>query len=604
MVIDYQKKCSHTEQYEALMSKNTTQSHTKLDEFSATAIASNDILSSCLYVSGITILFAGVWAPVVFLAIAFVLFCYKKVYTEVVEALPLNGGAYNGLLNATDKNRAAIAGVMTVLSYVATSVISAKTASEYVHTIFHAIPVIPLTIGIIVFFALLTIAGVKDSAKVAKLIFIFHIFSLTLFVSLGFIMAINNGWDMFAINWQSTQALFTQRPAAELLLLGFAASLLGVSGFESSANFVEEQKPGVFRLTLRNMLIGVAIFNPLIAIVILNTLDMPTIKLATDFVLSESAYAVGGNAMRWIIVADAFLVLSGAVLASFVGATGLLYRMTLDHCLPSSILLPKLKKRNANAQRLIILFAVLCISILFVTKGNLLSLAGVYTISFLGVMTAFALGNLILRMNRKDLKRTYQAPVVVVLFAAFSTIMGIIGNILINPNNLVFFLAYFIPAVTIVIAMIYRDYILESIVNLVRPVPFLRKMVEPLFQYVIKNRIVLFAHHPEKLFDSLNYIKRNETSRRITVVFCSQDTRDTATLIEKFQQYIRFFKEAQIYPNFSIDFVVENELGFGSDAVKAYANRFKIGRNNVFIGSIHDQHEFNFDDLGGVRIIQ
>ena len=41
--------------------------------------------------------------------------------------------------------------------------------------------------------------------------------------------------------------------------------MLGISGFASSANFVEEQAPGVFPKTLRNMWIVVSIFNPLMA---------------------------------------------------------------------------------------------------------------------------------------------------------------------------------------------------------------------------------------------------------------------------------------------------------------------------------------------------
>src|SRR5688572_25924124 len=110
-------------------SSKSAQPHSKLSSFSATAIAGNDILSSCLYVCGIAALFAGVYAPLIFILIVIVLWLYKHVYTEVVEALPLNGGAYNCLLNATTKTLAAVAGVMTVLSYVATSVISAKTAS-------------------------------------------------------------------------------------------------------------------------------------------------------------------------------------------------------------------------------------------------------------------------------------------------------------------------------------------------------------------------------------------------------------------------------------------------------------------------------------------
>lgn len=88
--------------------------HQKLGQFFATAICGNDILSSALYVSGVAIMFTGIWAPVILLFICLVLFLYKSVYTEVVEALPLNGGAYNCLLNGTSKTFAATAGTMTI----------------------------------------------------------------------------------------------------------------------------------------------------------------------------------------------------------------------------------------------------------------------------------------------------------------------------------------------------------------------------------------------------------------------------------------------------------------------------------------------------------
>lgn len=583
--------------------KNSSES-VRLDEFSSTAIAGNDILSSCLYVCGIAIIFAGVYAPFVFFAIVIVLFFYKHVYTEVVEALPLNGGAYNCLLNATSKTWAAIAGVMTILSYVATSVISAKTAAEYLHTVFLQVPVMEVTTGIIAFFAVLTILGVKDSARVAKGIFVFHVFSMLLFISFGVIAMVNHGWGNIPINFQGTLTLFSLEGMVKMLFFAFAASMLGISGFESSANFVEEQQPGVFRKTLRNMLLGVWVFNPLIAMVVLYSLDLSTIGAAKDFVLATSAQVLGGQGLQYLVVLDAFLVLSGAVLASFVGASGLLYRMTLDHCLPSSVLLPKLRQRNQNANRIIIAFALLCISILYLTKGVLLSLAGVYTISFLGVMTFFAIGNLVLRKTRTDLKRTYQGSIMYVFLAAGATLLGILGNIMIDPMNLLYFSIYFFPALILVQSMIYRDYILEALLRSSKGLPWLYHLIEPWFNHVIRPKILLFAHHPHKLFQSLLYIQRNETSRNITVVFCKEETENTRELLNKFKQYIATFKEAQVFKNLDIELQIEESQPFGPEVVKAYANRFRMHRNNIFIGSIHDIHEFSFEDLGGVRIIQ
>jgi len=61
----------------------------RLNQWLATGVCGNDITSSCLYVSAIAAVFAGVLAPLVLLMVIFVLYLYKKVYTEVVEALPL-----------------------------------------------------------------------------------------------------------------------------------------------------------------------------------------------------------------------------------------------------------------------------------------------------------------------------------------------------------------------------------------------------------------------------------------------------------------------------------------------------------------------------------
>lgn len=49
------------------------------------------------------------------------------------------------------------------------------------------------------------------------------------------------------------------------------------------------------------------------------------------------AISAGNWLKTWIIV-DAALVLTGAVVSSFVGFTGLVHRMTMDRCLPQFLL--------------------------------------------------------------------------------------------------------------------------------------------------------------------------------------------------------------------------------------------------------------------------
>lgn len=77
--------------------------------------------------------------------VAGVLFLFRKIYGEVVDALPLNGGAYNALLNTTKKSTASVAAALTVLSYMATAVLSGSEAVKYAHSVWDVIPVSPVT---------------------------------------------------------------------------------------------------------------------------------------------------------------------------------------------------------------------------------------------------------------------------------------------------------------------------------------------------------------------------------------------------------------------------------------------------------------------------
>lgn len=573
--------------------------HQKLNQWFATAICGNDILSSSLYVSGIAIIFAGVLAPLVLLFIAFVLFLYKSVYTEVVEALPVNGGAYNCLLNGTSKIIAATAGITTFLSYIATAVISATVGVEYLHTIF-AVPVIPATIALLGFFASLVIAGIKDSAKVALGFFSLHILSLTAFLILGLVYFLS-GHSHFAENISQTGTIISHQ--GNLLMafyLAFSASLLGVSGFESSANFVEEQQPGVFRKTLRNMLIGVAIFNPLIALVVLNSMDFTSIVTSKDFLLSDAAKVIGGNLFQYLIVGDAFLVLSGAVLTGYVGVSGLLSRMTADGCLPGFF---NKVNNKGSSPRIIVSFFILCSSILLLTRGNLLSLAGVYTIAFLGVMSLFAFGNLILRETRTELKRTYQAPLLFVVLAFTATFFGMIGNIRIDENNLKFFELYFIPAFLMILLVIYWDLALRFLMRATRSIPFLHRYLQRNFQNTIKGEFVAFIHNIDKVYSILNYVNRNETGWNITLIHCRCDDHKTLGQgAEDIRRLIREMQQAGVFPHLNIKVVFRNEY-FGPEVIDKVAEEMNINKNRIMIGSIHEHHPYDYEDLRGVRII-
>jgi amino acid transporter len=568
----------------------------RLGAWHATAICGNDITSSCLYVSGIVIVYAGVLAPVALLLAAGVLYLYKKIYTEVVEALPLDGGVYNCLLNCTRKFDASIAACLTILSYLATAVISAKTSAEYLKDLLPLMPPMQITALILVAFAGLSIMGISDSARVALVIFVLHIGTLTVFV----LWTIASS-DLVHLWETNLQTLWQQTNWAKSLFLGFSAAMLGVSGFESSSNFVEQQQPGVFRLTLRNMWVAVTIFNPLIALLALGLLPIADIDKHQEDLISILGFNVGGNFLHTLIVADAFLVLSGAVLTSYVGVTGLMHRMTLDQCFPQFLL----KKTRRGSYPIIILgFMTLCLSILYLTGGQLLSLAGVYTISFLGVMTFFAVGNVLLRINRRELKRTYQAGWTTVIVGALATTAGIIGNLIIDFRFLGYFAVYFVPAVIGGILAYFRIPLLRGVLILIdrilERIGKWRLGVHEKIEEITNVRVVVFVGWGAlpRMAAAFNYIDRNEDCQNVLVFrFFSHDNPEDELRLHRSLGIIR-----ELHPHLTIEYM-GRKGEFSPESVDTLSKELDVPKNMMFMGSLTHALPFSLQDLGGVRVI-
>ena len=187
----------------------------------------------------------------------------------------------------------------------ATAVISANEAIHYLHQLLPAIPIIIATILLLTFFSVLTISCVSESAKAAIAIFIFHLSSFVILSGFIIYFLVNNGISVLINNWQLP---IKNGSITNAIFLGFAASMLGVSGFESSANFVEEQKRGVFPKTLKNMWIIVSIINPLTALFALSLFALPLLQsdVYQNTLLIEIASYVGGNWLAILIGIDAF----------------------------------------------------------------------------------------------------------------------------------------------------------------------------------------------------------------------------------------------------------------------------------------------------------
>lgn len=572
----------------------------QLDAWKATAICGNDITSSTLYVAALCAIQAGPLAPVALALVAAVLYLFRSVYAEVGSALPLNGGAYNVLLNTTTKAKASVAACLTVLSYVATAVISSNEAAHYAHNLLPGMNVMTATLGLLAFFAILNLFGISESATVALAIFGLHMATLSILV-LTSAFAVAQSPELLVANASTAPPGGWQRA----LFFGFSAAMLGISGFESSANFIEEQRPGVFALTLRNMWIAVAFFNPVISLLALGLVPLADVPGHQTDLLAHMGWVSAGGWLRQLVSLDATLVLAGAVLTSYVGVNGLVRRMSLDQCLPQFLLAENPWRRTNHW--IILLFFGLCCSILFLSAGKIETLAGVYTLSFLGVMILFAVGNILLKLKRERLRRDTRASWPFVIAGLLAVVVGLLGNLLLNPAYVQVFAAYFGAAVSIVTIMLLRVEILKAGLAVVRAVVRTMSGFSETAHREILHRIARIHARQVVYFTrgddlaALNraalYVLQNEQTNNMKVVHCYEREDDIA---QKLAENLRVID--QIYPKIKIDLVLVKGK-FGPELIEKLSQRMGVPKNYMFISTPGDRFPHNIAELGGVRLI-
>lgn len=585
-----------------------------LGQFKATSIAGNDISSSCLYVAGLCTASGGKMAPLSLLLVVVVLFMFRAIYSEVGSALPLNGGSYTALLNTTSKLIGSVAACLTLVSYVATAVVSANESMEYAKAGVEGLfewPVFWTTFGVLGIFAVLNLIGLSESANVALLIFIIHLGTLSLLLGVGIVQIIRfpEYRHTFVHNWTQQGPLHTYGTGewywtavnySADFFFGYAAALLGVTGFETSANYIEEQAPGVFPKTLRNMWIIVGFFNPVMGFLSQFILPIPEIIENRTNVLAHMGAKMGGDWLGIVVSADAVLVLCGSVLTSYVGVIGLVRRMALDRCLPQVI---KAENPLTKTNYIIIIgFFLVTSSLYAVLSHRTNTLAGVYSISFLCVMSLFAIGCMLLKYKRSKIPRTTKAPWVYCIVGLLFVLLGLVGTVAHDPLTMFMFFIYFGVTFVIVVCMLWRVRLLRLVHYFVRRQRILRRpamLIERMIGSVQSQGILFFTKNGDLsvLNRGILYIRDNELTDEVTVVHCSCSMED---IPDRLLSNVAMLDEC--YPRVKINVVIV-QMEFSSQVVNRLSEVLHIPANFMFITCPGDEFPEQIGAYGGVRVI-
>eukprot|EP00475_Leptophrys_vorax_P000846 TRINITY_DN10456_c0_g1_i1.p1 TRINITY_DN10456_c0_g1~~TRINITY_DN10456_c0_g1_i1.p1 ORF type:complete len:700 (+),score=173.99 TRINITY_DN10456_c0_g1_i1:109-2208(+) len=604
--------------------------HHKLGQFLATSIAGNDITSSCLYVSGICAYYAGFWAPISLVLVSgCVLYIFRKIYAEVVTALPVNGGTYTLLLNTTSKSVSSLAGCLTLLSYISTAVVGASVAVSYINPLVPEVDQYWGPIGVLAIFALLTFFGLKDSARVAAFIFSIHLIVMAILIVDCFVFAVNDGFSMLAHNFSHRMdALPDGRTPYEFgtaLAFGFGSAMLGITGFETSANYVEEQKPGVFPKTLRNMWFCVAFLNPVLSVLSFCVLDLPTVMgypLDSDGHPNNNALLMEMARHEWLktlVSIDAFLVLAGSVLTAYVGVNGLLRRMAMDECFPKFLLA---RNRCFKTDHVIIFgFFGICSSLYYMVDRNVLILASVYAISFLCVMSLFCVGNLILKYKRSRIRRDYRAKVPVVVLALSSCIIAVYINIVIDSSTLKYWSLYYGITLIIVGIMFQKARILHmflrgtvgkhngeeidsrSFDRMPGITGWAVRKAKQMLKEIEDETVVFFIKQEDiRLMNKVvAYVRDNEHCNNIKFVhICNMHKGGNCE--ESMVEDILVLQ--RVYPKKVLGLaVVRTDAHFDGKLIRKLSSEMKVPTHRMFISCPSITFPYDIAMLGGVRLI-
>ncbi|UJR34110.1 hypothetical protein I4U23_021517 [Adineta vaga] len=448
------------------------------------------------------------------------------------------------------------------------------------------------------FFCLITLFGLKESANVALVIFVIHIGTMTilLVMCLYKLMESYDSIIMFKKNWAT-------KPLENIptdIYYGFALALLGVSGFETSSNYIEEQGPGIFPKTLRNMWYVVSLFNPLFALLSLFIMPMDIIRQHRDDLLAAMGTATSQPPssiwLNKLISADALLVLSGSVLTSYVGITGLIRRMSYDRCLP--MFLSYTNPWRKTNHFIIIGFFLVTSLLHFLVRGNLESLAGVYTMSFLSVMSLFAIGNMILKYKRGTLPRTIYAPWPHVILGFLFVLVGLIGEIILNFQHISYFILYFGITFLIVMLMFSRNRVLKLFMYFGGPKSW-KDMLNRQYKRIEDRPMLFFTRtdDPSVLNKAILYVRENEVTNFLKICHVYEHEEDIPASLEA---NVKFLDRQ--YPKMCIDLLLVKGR-FDPPTVKILSERLDIPTNFMFITCPAGNFSHHLAEMGGIRLI-
>jgi amino acid transporter len=405
----------------------------------AAAIVLSDLASSAFYAGGIAEHAIGKSAPWFILGVMFFSFAVRSVYMES-SSMFVRGGVYVVVRDAMGPVLARISVSALIFDYILTGPISVVTAGQYLGRLLNEISELQHSdfrispngfaafFGVIVtiYFWWSNIKGIHESSGKAL-----RIMQITTVMVVAFMIwcpitmlirpdvhlppapvAANLHFSEDGLGW--FQGTIWPTIPAIAIIIAFGHSLLSMSGFETLAQVYREiAYPKLKNLKLTaNLVCWYAVvctgFITLFAGIIIP--DAQRSNYVDNLLGGLAMHLAGPYILRMgfhiFVVIVGFLILSGAVNTSMIGANGVMNRVAEDGVLVDWFRKPQ--KRYGTTYRIINLITLLQVATIIASRGDVYLLGEAYAFGVVWSFFLKSLGVLVLRYHRHD--QEYKVP--------------------------------------------------------------------------------------------------------------------------------------------------------------------------------------------------
>ncbi|KAE9408696.1 hypothetical protein BT96DRAFT_1013316 [Gymnopus androsaceus JB14] len=551
-----------------------------LGQFTASALAGNDILGGIFYTIPAVVAVASVYSPISLFIATLTLFIWRPIMEELSSAFPICGAPYSYILNISNKSLAILSAALLFLDFASTSVISAATATSYLAgEVELPFPEFVGVILILVIFTLVSLAGIKESNRVAFGVLSFHITAMIVLVIAGFVHWARNGNAQITQNWHDGKASSAAEIAKQIFQ--WFLSRNAWPDWVTPA-YIARIKPGRFPLVLRNLHYPAIVLNCVVMTLVLAIVPLETI-LEGDNVLSILAEKCVNKRLRTYIVVDAIIVLCGGVLTGILSACELLQQLSLDRLVPKSFckVLP-----ITNAPYISVISFVAFSGIVYASTGRESGHC------FQDVLTCLASCHVIVPSSH---------------FSYSSSTEDFAGNVVIDPVTAGYFSGFTIAVAAFFAATQNKTHILRCLYWLYDQFPSLHRwnMTNTLGDTLI-NLMVTLKRQPvcilvktdeiNHLFHMILYVRDNEETTCVKIVHFVDEEIGVPSELEA---NARILDEA--FPEITIDLIIVPGT-FNPVNVTTLAHHLDIEPSLMFMSCPGPRFKYGVAELG-TRII-